>query len=298
MFIVYSNCELLCWVLLDIDSATRRCLKWFAVFERVYRIEQRSNNVGQALLSYLSTPCGSQTVQYSFKSTCMILTDLFLIFSRLACDFTELHEFIICGFFIWTISTVCTPLISLQGELVESNPIEWISPLLLGAWSFVMIFFFCEFGAMVTNQFNRFNEELDQCDWYLFPVELQRTLLIVMINTQNPIIIRGYGNTLCTRDALKQATWANKNEKRCNPNEFRWCLEYFSLFQTIKGGFSYFAMLRQVDSWERFTDGWFLDQTCCNSLLLRWHFKINLSFVKPIRMWHFNAIHWIGTTIH
>lgn len=78
-----------------------------------------------------------------------------------------------------------------------------VIPLLFVFWSIVWIAFFCELGEMVTNHFKIFNDELWQCDWYSCPVEIQRMLIIVIANTKQPMIIRGYARALCTREALK-----------------------------------------------------------------------------------------------
>lgn len=65
---------------------------------------------------------------------------------------------------------------------------------------------------MMTKHFKIFNDELWQCHWYSFPVELQQMLIIVIANTNQPMIIRGYGKALCTREALKDVIfrWNSK----------------------------------------------------------------------------------------
>lgn len=77
-------------------------------------------------------------------------------------------------------------------------------------WTFILIFFFCELGEMVTDQFHQFSDELGQCSWYLFPIELQRMLVTFMVNAQQPVIIHGFGNTLCTREAFKLVIDSNR----------------------------------------------------------------------------------------
>lgn len=57
---------------------------------------------------------------------------------------------------------------------------------------------------MVCNQFEMFNHELDQCNWYLYPIKMQRMLAIVMVNSQQTVFIRGYGNLACVRDYFKR----------------------------------------------------------------------------------------------
>lgn len=151
-------------------------------------------------------------------------------------NFNEIHEFVFAGFFVWNISIVCILLLVLQIIIVQcicrfncytishlshqllknisfvqstdsSNPIELISPLVLILWSIVALFRFCEVGERVTNQFNVYNKELDRCKWYKYPIEIQRIFATAVLNSQQPVIIRGYGNTLCTRDAFRQVSF-------------------------------------------------------------------------------------------
>ena len=78
------------------------------------------------------------------------------------------------------------------------------TPFLQMFWIFATIAFFCEMGEMVTDQFEKFNTKLYQCDWYLFPIEVQRMLVIFMSDTQKPVFIHGYGNILCIRENFKK----------------------------------------------------------------------------------------------
>lgn len=63
---------------------------------------------------------------------------------------------------------------------------------------------FCEFGQMVYDSFEMFDDELKRCKWYLFPVEMQQTYGIVMASSQRPTHIKGFGNITRTREALKK----------------------------------------------------------------------------------------------
>lgn len=71
-------------------------------------------------------------------------------------------------------------------------------------WSFVAIFIFCQFGEMVIDRFEKFHSELWQCDWYACPGEIQRMYLMFMVNAQQPAVIKGYANILCTREMFKK----------------------------------------------------------------------------------------------
>lgn len=67
--------------------------------------------------------------------------------------------------------------------------------------------FSCEFGEMLTNRFETFNDALGQCNWHSFPIEMQRMFVMVMVNAQQPTIVRGYGNTPCARTAFKNVQY-------------------------------------------------------------------------------------------
>lgn len=80
---------------------------------------------------------------------------------------------------------------------------ELLRTSILTFWSFGCYFLFCEYGEMVTNQFVKFNDALDQCSWYLFSIEMQHNFVVIVLNAQQPTTIRGYGNSLCARESFK-----------------------------------------------------------------------------------------------
>lgn len=73
-----------------------------------------------------------------------------------------------------------------------------------GFWAFAFIVFFCEFGHHVFNAFDDLNTAIDQYHWYLFPIEIQKLLPIVMVGCQKTSSIKGYGDVLCIRDTSKK----------------------------------------------------------------------------------------------
>lgn len=94
-----------------------------------------------------------------------------------------------------------------QSSHLISNPIEIINILTAITemiWSFAICGFFCEFGEMVTTQFNLYDADIYCCGWYLLPIEMQKMYLIFKGQVQHQIIIRGYGNILCTREIFKE----------------------------------------------------------------------------------------------
>lgn len=84
------------------------------------------------------------------------------------------------------------------------NPIELILTFVFVSWSFLIIFFLCEFGERLSGKFDAIDEELYQCTWYLFPMGMQRMVLTLMLGTQEPVFLRGFGNIVCTREAFKE----------------------------------------------------------------------------------------------
>lgn len=109
-----------------------------------------------------------------------------------------------------------------------------IVQIVLMFWSFFMIFLHCNFGEIITNAFSDINEQLYQCDWYTFPLDIQRMQATILINTERPILLKGFGNILSTRDTFKRVNLQiyirnifkimSKNDNTGN-NVFRWCIE-------------------------------------------------------------------------
>lgn len=95
----------------------------------------------------------------------------------------------------------------LQVAEITSNPMELIRPLISVCWSFCFIGIFCEFGESVTEQFEMIKFELGQRNWYLFPLEMQQTFLIVLANAKQPKYVQGFANVICSRKAFKNVTF-------------------------------------------------------------------------------------------
>lgn len=57
---------------------------------------------------------------------------------------------------------------------------------------------------MLVNQFDKFHEEFCQCNWSLCPVDIQKTYVVALLNTQEAPNIRGFGSAICTREVFMQ----------------------------------------------------------------------------------------------
>lgn len=114
---------------------------------------------------------------------------------------------------------------SLCDEQIKSvpnpNPTELFNSMMGVIWMFGIMFLYCEVGERVTHQFSVFHERLCFSDWFLFPLEMKRMFVIMLSNTHESIIIQGYANTDCTREAFKKVWFVDKSpwffplKKRC-----------------------------------------------------------------------------------
>ena len=67
------------------------------------------------------------------------------------------------------------------------------------------IFIFCHFGERASGESSEMGDEIYQrIDWYTFPLDIQRMIPTILIGAQEPVILRGFGNVTCTRDAFKK----------------------------------------------------------------------------------------------
>lgn len=90
-------------------------------------------------------------------------------------------------------------------------------------WSFAFVFFFCEFGERVSNGFEELNDSLNNLDWYLLPIEIQRMLPTAMIIFQSPVVVPVIGKFSCSRYVFD----------RVSATEFFFFLNIFRSYKSI-----------------------------------------------------------------
>lgn len=76
-------------------------------------------------------------------------------------------------------------------------------PVLAAFWFFCSVFIFCEFGENVCSEFDELKNAVCESDWYIFPIEVQRSLPFLLMVTQKQIVPRGFGNILCNRESFQ-----------------------------------------------------------------------------------------------
>lgn len=121
-----------------------------------------------------------------------------------------------------------------------SNYSNLVFIILLMFWSFVQIFVLCDSSERVTGRFDEI-DMYNQCDWYLFPMRIQRFLPTVIASTQQSVVLNALGYIPCKRETFK----------RVSLNHFlmiyeRKCLTLSeTIFKVINAGFTYFLTFRE-----------------------------------------------------
>lgn len=116
------------------------------------------------------------------------------------------------------------------------------------------------FLSMWINQYELLNDEMYQCDWYSFLIEMQQMFVTFMSFTQQPVLIHGYGNTLtqCRRDTFKKVInkWVQLIILWWLKSVFPVYIQYILTllltpfeFQIIRTCYSYVMALRQIYGW-------------------------------------------------
>lgn len=58
----------------------------------------------------------------------------------------------------------------------------YLESILYPVWSFGLVFIACEISQLSCDALNEMDDEIGQMDWYLFPIEIQRMLAMIIGN--------------------------------------------------------------------------------------------------------------------
>lgn len=61
----------------------------------------------------------------------------------------------------------------------------------------------CDFGNRVTQGFEEVEIELNQLPWYLFPLDVQKNVPMMIALSQKSMLIKGFGSADCNRETYK-----------------------------------------------------------------------------------------------
>lgn len=75
--------------------------------------------------------------------------------------------------------------------------------ILCGIFSLTIVLIACELGQRMSDAFDEMNFTIGQFDCYLFPIEIQRMLPLIIANAQQPVTLECFGSIKCTREVFK-----------------------------------------------------------------------------------------------
>lgn len=73
----------------------------------------------------------------------------------------------------------------------------------LAFWSFSSVFVFCDSSERIASYFDDV-DVYNLCNWYSFPANIQNVMPIIIMNTQVPVVLEGFGSIPCTRETCKR----------------------------------------------------------------------------------------------
>lgn len=74
-------------------------------------------------------------------------------------------------------------------------------------YAFGEVFIICELCQRLTNKFDEINNAIDQVKWYRLPNKIQRILLTLLINVQQPVFIECFGSISCCRETFEKVSF-------------------------------------------------------------------------------------------
>lgn len=97
-------------------------------------------------------------------------------------------------------------------------------------YAFCSVFLVSELGERLTIAYDEIPQVIEQFDCYLFPIEVQRRLPVLMLNAQQSVTLQCFGSTSTNREAFKKVLIRSKEEKKKNSRKnyncpsvrFRW----------------------------------------------------------------------------
>lgn len=162
-----------------------------------------------------------------------------LFFYRLAEQFSHFYRIIVIAYFIWSTTNICCSLLQLHVvrfakfydfilkrkknfflffilkikhisndlillQLMNTLTGDEFQKICVNIfWAYGQIFLLCFFGERLSNSFEDLSTDIFHCNWYKFPVKSQRFLNTMLLASQNPVSMRGFGSTICSRDSFK-----------------------------------------------------------------------------------------------
>lgn len=92
-----------------------------------------------------------------------------------------------------------------------------------------ILFVACELGERFSRTLEEVDDFLCQLNWYYLPIEFQRVFPTILINSQQPVVLKCFGCISCSRDQFKTVgVRLNQTNPCCTPTYFYYYLRLFS----------------------------------------------------------------------
>ena len=94
----------------------------------------------------------------------------------------------------------------------------------------MLLFVAFELAGKISIEFENINDLIDEFDWHLFPMEIQRRLPMIIANVQQPVGFRCFGSFLSNRDTFKKVSLrvGGKETKYC------WFVIHINVFLLLR----------------------------------------------------------------
>lgn len=103
-------------------------------------------------------------------------------------------------------------------QLLTNANLNFIVVLATVIVGIMILFFFCFFGKLATESFEKMTICLFECNWLEFPIDVQKCILLMIQNAQRPMYYHGLGIAVLNLEIFskviayfRQKTWSRNN---------------------------------------------------------------------------------------
>lgn len=122
---------------------------------------------------------------------------------------------------------------------------ELFIPMVFLIVALTTVFIFSELGQRVNNQSNEVYNEILRCDWYTYPMAVQKILPIILNGAQQAVEIKGFGNIVFSRESFTMVSQFYLENQKKKKHKFQ-IIIFKIFFQLFGKGYKYCAMFKQV----------------------------------------------------
>lgn len=95
-------------------------------------------------------------------------------------------------------------------EYFQSNDnmrsVIFLESMIFGHGAFILALFANEIGQRFSNVFMKIGDAICELNWHLNSIGIQRIILILIINVQEPVAIRLFGSAVCSREQFRKVS--------------------------------------------------------------------------------------------